>query len=496
RYGEIVVYERELSDREKTATRNYLLNKWFGTPAAELAELPGDAPVAPTYDNVDIVLDGEALAMEVAGGETVRRAIEGDGDFTKTGEGKLTVKDISRFAGTLNVEAGTLAVTGRLGRTQAKLPTSGRILHVDASDPDSGSANPYSGKKWVSAYLPDESGSDTVKVRCGGNIGEYVENAQNGKAIVRFGKSSGYANFLDGEAKTDSLGAITNFTGLTNIRAALWVIGSTNGGGVLLGGYTNSVYSDIKYLKSYDRVYDDHTQPLLAASSLAELQSQCTWHMNGEVINPRSEGFSGAFDQISMVVNAESGFTAIAGGLAMNGYGQLVYSQGAQDVAEIILYDRKLSDGERVEAEAYLEAKWGLNNRQWNATNLVDLALASGAFFDCGGTTQYVASVTGSGTVQNGVLKTSKLVYDFADPGTLTVNGTFGIGENFTVIVENRPPSVKSANIKLVDATDFAGDYSGITVSGVPENIAAKVRLCSDGLYLTLAPPGFAIMIR
>ena len=496
RYGEIVVYERELSDREKTATRNYLLNKWFGTPAAELADLPGEVPVAPAYENVDIALDGEELAMEVAEGETVRRAIEGDGDFTKTGEGTLTVKDISRFAGTLNVEAGTLAVTGLLARTQAKLPTAGRILHVDASDPAAGTASPFSGKKSASLYLPDESGSDTVKIRCGGQIAEYVENAQNGKAIVRFGTGTGYANFLDGEEKTGSSGAITNFTGLTNIRSALWVIGSANGGGVLLGGYTNNVYSANKYLWPYDRDHDDHTQPLLAESSLAELQSQCTWHMNGEAINPRSKGLSGAFDQISMVVNAESEFTAIAGGLAMNGYGGLVYSQGAQDVAEIILYDRKLNDGERVEAEAYLEAKWGLNNRQWNATNLVDLALASGAFFDCGGTTQYVASVTGAGTVQNGVLTTSKLVYDFANPGTLTVNGTFGVGGNFTVIVENRPASVKSANIKLVDATDFAGDYSGATVSGVPENITAKVRLRSDGLYLTLAPPGFTIMVR
>lgn len=43
RLGEIIVFERPLSDREKTATRNYLLKKWFGKADAELAELPAKA---------------------------------------------------------------------------------------------------------------------------------------------------------------------------------------------------------------------------------------------------------------------------------------------------------------------------------------------------------------------------------------------------------------------------------------------------------------------
>lgn len=40
RLGEIIVFERPLSGREKTATRNYLLKKWFGKADAELAALP------------------------------------------------------------------------------------------------------------------------------------------------------------------------------------------------------------------------------------------------------------------------------------------------------------------------------------------------------------------------------------------------------------------------------------------------------------------------
>ena len=34
--AEVIVYERELSEREKVATRNYLLKKWFGKTDDEL----------------------------------------------------------------------------------------------------------------------------------------------------------------------------------------------------------------------------------------------------------------------------------------------------------------------------------------------------------------------------------------------------------------------------------------------------------------------------
>jgi hypothetical protein len=45
RLGEIIVFERELTERERTATRNFLLKKWRGKTDDELAALP-EKPVA------------------------------------------------------------------------------------------------------------------------------------------------------------------------------------------------------------------------------------------------------------------------------------------------------------------------------------------------------------------------------------------------------------------------------------------------------------------
>ena len=64
RLGEIVAYERELTEREKVATRNYLLKKWRGKTDGELAALPAAPAKAPMSYALDrIVVDGAALPV-------------------------------------------------------------------------------------------------------------------------------------------------------------------------------------------------------------------------------------------------------------------------------------------------------------------------------------------------------------------------------------------------------------------------------------------------
>ncbi|MBR3921805.1 MAG: hypothetical protein IKJ45_01705, partial [Kiritimatiellae bacterium] len=56
RMGEVIVYERPLTEREKVATRNYLLKKWF--PETPLAELPEEPTVAPIPGDFAVAADG------------------------------------------------------------------------------------------------------------------------------------------------------------------------------------------------------------------------------------------------------------------------------------------------------------------------------------------------------------------------------------------------------------------------------------------------------
>ena len=58
RMGEMLVYERVLTDRERVATRNHLLKKWFAKTDAELADLPAKPDQDPIgYSFQRIVVD-------------------------------------------------------------------------------------------------------------------------------------------------------------------------------------------------------------------------------------------------------------------------------------------------------------------------------------------------------------------------------------------------------------------------------------------------------
>ena len=77
--AEVVLYERELSEREKVATRNYLMKKWLGKSEDELEDLP---PAEPTALGNLAFADGTAL--------TVTRGDDG------------TVEPIANVSGTLS----------------------------------------------------------------------------------------------------------------------------------------------------------------------------------------------------------------------------------------------------------------------------------------------------------------------------------------------------------------------------------------------------------
>lgn len=121
RLGEVIIFERTLSDREKTATRNYLLKKWFAKRDAELADLPvrtshraffsGDLSYAAgAVWNVEVWPDGTADVLAVTGNmsfgfDTVLN-LTGLGSFThkQLRNLKLVVGRAGSFVGVENIQ--------------------------------------------------------------------------------------------------------------------------------------------------------------------------------------------------------------------------------------------------------------------------------------------------------------------------------------------------------------------------------------------------------
>ena len=116
KYGEILLYERELTPREQVATRNYLMKKWLGKSEDELEDLP---PAEPTALGNLAFADGATL--------TVTRRDDG------------TVEPIANVSGTLS-----------FGRNLT--------LNLVGFDPERDL-----GKKFVIAHAAEYAGLDDLK---------------------------------------------------------------------------------------------------------------------------------------------------------------------------------------------------------------------------------------------------------------------------------------------------------------------------------------------
>ena len=424
RIGEVLVYERELTEREKVSTRNHLMKKWFGQ--ANPTELPDALPICPV--DPDVLTVNGSLAWDRAEDCHVG-LLTGLGRFEKNGLGKLTVADTSAFTGTVKVVAGTLGLAGATVPVAPKLAERGRTLHLDATEgifiATSGGV-PYV-REWTSRL---HDGWSAV------NVGAPDYLARDETLGGRPSVSMPYPACM--RFRKDGQDAY-----LENIRSVFWIIGSQEGGGYLLGGGTNVVYGNRwPWIRGSQRGPEGEWGPLNPRASLVSPQAQqslqtADWRLNGGEADPLTDGLSGAWDQVTLRI--ADGEAANAEGLAVDGRylhdtTQAKDYRGRQRLAELVVYDRVLSDEETAQVESYLDCKWfGMHLK----SDGLDIELNEAAELDLGGEKQCIASVSGSGTVVNGTLEAQRIVYDVAQGEAVTVQGVFSVPEKVEILLTN-----------------------------------------------------------
>jgi hypothetical protein len=142
-YGEIICYNRMLSDAERRNVTAYLMKKW-----KRGAKLPLDGD-----DTISEIAFKDGVAPRV--GTRTDRTLEkitGSGTFTKNGAGKLTIHNVDSKITSLNVDKGTLAVNGdREGDGSTPIYESvqiskGAVLEVVNTPPSSVTLSTISGE--------------------------------------------------------------------------------------------------------------------------------------------------------------------------------------------------------------------------------------------------------------------------------------------------------------------------------------------------------------
>ena len=510
RYGEIMLYERELTAREKVATRNYLMKKWLGTADEDLAPLPEAPQAQVSVDAINLrVDDGDSL--EVLSGEPFSAAyLLGGGSVTKTGDGTLSVGDVVGFTGTVSVAEGLLRITSARPAVEPRLPApSNRLVHVDASR-GLYVAN-FAGDGSKSRVMGWENLADSGwSVTNNGQSAEnhpyaYADETLGGRTVVKFDKDA-----TTGLRFVSPEGVRTNMYGM---MSGLFVLGAHEGGGFLLGGGETRdnrgvVTAKDCFHRGASGYGDNYTDKLLYSAACDAARTAEYWvnaggYMCGENGSPaprptETNFYDDAWNSVAFRFAKEYGTLEAVGGFAYSN--DHADRNGSQRLAEAVLYDRRLSDDELAAGQEYLRIKWGLDAFQRSMTNRMSVAVPAGAALDLGGAVQYLECVSGAGVVSNGTLSVSKLV---ADPlaGPLTLTGTFSASAGIEVDVSNLSSAAGGMVIPILecDSVDNAELLRSATFAWNPSWVGRyRARLLyEDGVVcVKFYPRGLGMVLR
>jgi hypothetical protein len=126
-------------------------------------------------------------------------------------------------------------------------------------------------------------------------------------------------------------------------------------------------------------------------------------------------------------------------------------------VAEIVIYEGRISEAERDAGMYYLRTKWGLDGEfQSSISNRLSVTLSAEASLDMNGGDQYLDSLGGEGSIVNGgSLCVGSLIADFSSSVPLAYGGKLVVRPGFSI------------DLNLSEVADATGFLPLMTVSGV-----------------------------
>lgn len=327
--AEVILFDRKLTALEQASVDHYLMEKWFGAaPKRQLGKVTlqnGTRWVLP-YDE-----------------EVVVNRLSLNGEVWIEGPGRLQVTDGISQSGTVHVVNGGGIITAGVGGLSA--PPVPAVAE-----------NPVF---WVDACALTNAGAEGVVLENGTNF------------VVRWNdvRGAGY-NFATNNTRRPTL-RLNDINGLpsvyikrayalpaesealfwdqpvNDIRAVFMVLGSQDGGGILLGSSTAENTAD--FFRYY---WADAGKPILYPTTSAAALRNGLFFLNGYPIDPVVSSYNGMFQ----IVEAHPTGPVRASAFAADR--NRLNDNGCQRICEVILYNRELSDQERYNTSDYLMRKW------------------------------------------------------------------------------------------------------------------------------------------
>lgn len=420
--AEILVYERRLDEAERQAVENYLMAKWLGTvPAPQLGvspipsnsvlsvrngalvELGGLSVQLASLNGAGTLLNRNPTASTVSLGgldadSLFAGSITGNVSVTKTGSGVCVLAGPNSYTGPTFVRGGTLriasnisGITGLVYRLDASLTNSFRTL-ADGSN--------------VTAWADATGSGFTFAVTNNLNCPVYERSLFNGRGGIRFGVNGARGRMLGSSVtNAQTVFAVNMFRDLSNDNGGFW--GRDNDDTGLRAGGTSWYYPG----------------------------NNNDFHNAGQggivYLNSVISNYTAAVGQphlVTSVSGIQRSFMPAIGDYWGSSSWPTRYYRG--EVAEILVYDRRLSDLERQVIEAALMAKWFPSTSGSVLPQTAAVTVDSGATINLLASSVTFSSLAGGGVVTNGSLAvtgTVAPVNQLAIPGSATLTGTLAL---------------------------------------------------------------------
>jgi len=527
--GEVIAFNRILTDAECCAVENYLMKKWNPVTAAaklhpeEACILPGTACL-PTGTALTVAY---GATLDLNGADQTVASLAGDGEIVNTSDcpARLTVTGSDDFHGRVTGNVTLVLPTGAreiVLREGASLVVSG----AGAADATIAPANPkppvHDLAFWLDASLPDTVVTNgdgrvtywhcrpdvTCEVEGFGNAAEGVADYparlptyavagwNEGKPSVFFNNSYCRLRSKSGITDTDIWSGKQ-----TTVMTLFFLVKPVAGTGYLYA-FGPEVDMGI-HLNPWNGGFG------IDARGPSFMNGWCDLlRFNGTDYTLRTEGsFTISTPHICYVMRAEGGH---ANNSHLKNQNWIVGSYNgdravAQHVAEVIAYTKQLTDAEILATEKYLLDKWVDSGTSWPAPETVaydgtcGLGAANGASLDLGsGDVTLTRLYGGGGTVKTGGALTVSDGFTFAVNSQgriekLTVDGNLTIGSQAVATFLNGDGLDKKARVQ--PTLEVTGTVSGGDLSAT-EGLPRRWSWLRDGNVWTACLKGFMIFFR
>lgn len=424
----------------------------------------------------------------------------------KTGAGTLSLLTCADASAKLNVAGGKLVIGS--GLDDSVIPD-GAYLHLDASKPGTVTlAKDANGREYVKKWadVREESAMSAVanSTTTNGPTLKEVSALQN-RNVVDFGPWSGveYVKNSTPELNFTFGSTAQEVTSSPGLRTEIVILGSANGGGLLISGQQYGFNKDYGITRSGGKSsnalvrYDDSVPQWTYVHANSGDDNKAVRYndirVNGvQVLGTQTDVLSGAYDLVTFSV-----YDAF-GGVCFGSH-HYRWFNGGNEMGEVLLFREQLTSQTLDRVEAYLRQKWfGVEPTGYPAALAESVNVSSGAELEIrGGSPIRTASISGDGMIRGDVtlVDESTLSVEIGDGTLPTLTVTGALKGDGTVVLTGDLKALPVGRYALLRAGSVTGTWT-LDVTG-----AGKGRICSlsvgEGvIYLDVAKSGLLLLVE